>query len=107
MQERTKQSELNVRECFLEVTSPMTEWGLSVSEVQRFSKIVVSVSNKRTSQRAEFISYETSPYKRCKPLETPSFNEIVLSDVLTLLFDYNWNASDITKCHSESRTLYI
>lgn len=84
------------------------EWGLSVSEVQSLSKTVVSLSNKRTSQRAEFISYEeTSPHKQCTPLETPSFNEIILCDVLTLLVDYNWNASDIAKCHSESRTLYI
>jgi len=85
----------------------MKEWGLSFAEVQSLSITVVPPSNKRTSQRAEFISYETSPHEQCTPLETPSFNEIILCDVLTLLVDYNWNASDITKCHSESRTLFI
>jgi len=85
----------------------MTEWGLSFAEVQSLSIIVVPPSNKRTSQRAEFISYETSSHKQCTPLETPSFNEVILCDVLTLLVDYNWNASYIAKCHSESRTLFI
>ena len=59
IQERTKQSELSVSECFLEVTSPMTDWGLYVAGVQSLSITVVPLANKRTSQRAEFISYET------------------------------------------------
>lgn len=104
IQELTKQSELNVSECFLEITSPMTDWVLSVSEVLSLSITVMPLSNKRTSQRAECISYETSLHKQCTPLETPSFNEIILCDVLTLLVDYIRNASDITKCHS--RVMY-